>query len=295
MWCVAAGWNPNGASSCSNAQGNVSWIWEGCSGQFSTLLSNASVYGWNNTNGNNDNSGCNSDSTLQAPIGAVAFRIGVDTTAMKNAGFSNSETHSFDYYYAFPNAAVNGQLTNTFSAPNTGRLYLAQQGPGGDKSLFSGTIAVSATYTPPPNLVLGLTWSPSSVQQPYLFNAPSSSSTAALAAAGLLPVNAPQVSGANSAESTALSLPPADAFTNRRPPLCCWSQYLPIPDTFSSTVSVQFWVYQQLLNNSAVSGSGLPSSTGSSNKPSSANALTVSSAALLVATAAAIAVLSLVL
>ena len=248
-WCVAAGWSPNGQSSCSNAQGNASWIWEGCSGQFSPLLSNASVYGWNNSNGANDNSGCNSDSTLQAPLGAVAFRIGVDTTAMANAGFYSSEFHSFDYYYAFPNAPVNGVLSNSFTAPNTGRLYLAQQGPGGDKTLFSGSITVAAAYTPPPNLVLGLTWTPSSVQQPYLFAAPSSSSTAALAAAGLQPASAPR--------------------------------YLPIPDTITAPVSVQFWVFQQLLS----------SSTGS---PTSAAPVTASCSALsLLATAALIAALSL--
>ena len=229
QWCF-----PNAEGSytplCSNAAGNSATIWDGCSnGGVNGLVSNGTINGiWPNTNGY-DNSGCNSDSDMQAPIGAVAFRIAVDTTSMKNAGYLNVEYHSYDYYYAFPNAASNGLLSYTFTAPNSGRLYLAFQGPQTSNSTsnninfgasppYSGFVRVTAVYTPPPNLMLGLTWSPNpnNVVQPYLFAPPSSPT----ATSGLV--------------------------SNR---------YLPIPDTVTSTVTATFWVYQQVFNGTA-SGSG---------------------------------------
>ena len=218
-WCFASDWSDNNPSSvCSNAQGAtfLPYLWNGCSGQFHTIYPNASQFGWTPTNNAYDNSGCNSDSDLQAPVGAVVFRIGVDTTGMKHAGYLPVESHSFDYFYAFPNPAVAGDLYYTFTAPNSGRLYLASQVPGGSAGLFNGTIHVTASYTPPPGLVLGVSWtpSPSNVQQPYLFPAPTINTPSLLSAAGLQPSTAPT--------------------------------FLPIPDSFTGVAQVNatFWVYQ---------------------------------------------------
>ena len=231
-WCFPSDWaDANPTSICSNAAGSAAvpyHYWNGCSGQFHQIFPNASQFQWAPSgpgNDNYDNSGCNSDSDMQAPTGAVAFRIGVDTTSMQNAHYIPIEYHSFDYYYAFPSNASSGTLTNTFTAPNTGRLYLAFQGPGsGPRSYYSGAVRVSASYTPPAGLVLGLNWSPSpaNVAQPYLFNAPTSNTTSALAAVGLVPSTAPR--------------------------------YLPIPDNFASTagpINVTFTIYQTLFTQTA--------------------------------------------
>ena len=222
QWCYPNYWSSQTAS-CSNAAGNASIVWNGCSGSFTQLQSNGAYYGvW--PNATSDNSGCNSDSDMQAPIGAVAFRIGIDSTGMRHGGFLDVSYHSSDYYYAFPNAASGGMLTNTFTAAVSGRLYLAFQGPGLSPSSFSsppysGGVHVSASYTPPPNLMFGLTWSPNpnNVQQPYLFTPPSTPTDTGSLASG---------------------------------------RYLAIPDTISSPVSVTFWVYQQVFTGAVTTGSG---------------------------------------
>ena len=220
-WCFPMDWS-NAPSVCSNAQGatQLPYLWNGCSGQYQGIFSTAALFGWNDTNSAYDNSGCNSDSILMAPVGAAVFRIGVDTTGMRHAGYIPVESHSFDYYQIAPASAqtVGGVFVYSFTAPNTGRLYLAYQGPGGNQLLFNGTIHVSATYQPPAGLVLGATWSPSplAVQQPYLFPAPTQNTPAALQAAGLLPASNPTV--------------------------------LPLPDSFASVTALQvtFWVYQEI-------------------------------------------------
>ena len=228
QWCGPTDWSASSQVLCVNGQGatQLSLPWNGCSGQFRSIYSNASQFGWTPNGNGYDNSGCNSDSDMQAPVNAVAFRIGQDSTSMQNAGYLNTEIHSNDYYYAFPNSASNGILSYTFTAAQSGRLYLARAGPGGGSaSAWNGTIHVTAQYTPPLNIVFGLTWSPSpnAVSQPYLFSAPTSNSSAALAAAGL-------VSG----------------------------RYLQIPDTFSGqTVTATFWVYQAVFSGTSSPGNGV--------------------------------------
>ena len=227
MWCGPSDWSSTAPLVCSDARGalGLGYVWNGCSGQFRSIYSNAAQFGWNNssTNAGYDNSGCNSDSDMAAPVNAVAFRIGADTTAMQNAGYLGTELHSNDYYTAFTAAPSGGVLTNTFTAAQSGRLYLSRQGPGGSASQWNGTIRVTASYTPPPSLSFGLTWSPSAngVSQPYLFPVPSSNSSSALASAGLV-----------------------------------GGRYLQIPDTFSAgaTVTATFWVYQNVFSGTVGNG-----------------------------------------
>ena len=223
VWCGQSDWSSSAPLVCSNGQGatQLPYVWNGCSGSWGGIY--AIPPAWTPTSGN-DNSGCNSDSDMAAPVNAVAYRISFDSTGMKNAGYLSTELHAGDYYTAFPNAPSNGLLSYTFTAPVSGRLYLSRQGPGGSASTWNGTIRVNASYTPPPNLQFGLTWSPSpnAVSQPYLFPAPTANTPAALSAAGVY---------------------------NGR--------YLQIPDTFSSgqTVTATFWVYQSVFSGTLSSGS----------------------------------------